>query len=111
MRIFRSSLGRLSLALALLLIGASLAFSQAITATLTGTVRDSTGSVVANASITLKNESSGDLRKTVTNGESYYSVPPIPSGTYTLTVETAGFQRYEQKGVVFNSADKRNVDA
>src|SRR5204863_4120800 len=88
-----------------------LVFGQAITATLTGTVRDGTGSVVANASITLKNEASGDVRKTVTNGEGYYSIPSIPSGSYTLTIETAGFQTLEQKGIVFTSAEKRNVDA
>ena len=94
-----------------LLIAAGCAFGQAITATLTGTVRDGTGSVVANAGLTLRNEASGDVRKTVTNGEGYYSLTSIPSGSYTLTIEIPGFQTQEQKGIVFTSAEKRNVDA
>ncbi len=92
------------------LLAVSNVFGQAITATLTGTVRDPTGSVVATANVTIKNEASGDIRKTVSNGEGYYSIPAIPSGTYTLTVEMAGFQKSEQRGIVFNSAERRNVD-
>lgn len=99
-------------ALALVFFAAtSSLFGQAITATLTGTVRDPSGSVIANANITLKNEASGDLRKTISNGEGYYSIPAIPSGTYTLLVEMSGFQSSEQRGIVFNSAERRNVDA
>src|SRR5438876_4294714 len=94
-----------------LLIAAGCAFGQAITATLTGTVRDGTGSVVANAGITLRNEASGDIRKTVTNGEGYYSISSLPSGSYTPTIEIAGFQTQEQKGIVFTNAVKCNVDA
>jgi hypothetical protein len=111
MHFLQKQLGRLSLVLAILLIVATLAFGQAITATLTGTVRDASSSVVANASVTLKNEASGDIRKTTSNGEGYYSIPSILPGSYTVTVEAAGFQVFEQKGVVFNSADRRNVDA
>src|SRR5438045_3198501 len=113
-RIFRASGGpmtiarrqpRFALVASALLIAAGCAFGQAITATLTGTVRDGTGSVVANAGITLRNEASGDVRKTVTNGEGYYSVTSIPSGSYTLTIEIPGFQTQEQKGIVFTSAE------
>jgi Carboxypeptidase regulatory-like domain len=96
--------------LAVVFLAFSSAYGQAITATLTGTIRDPSGSVVGNAGITLKNEASGDLRKTVSNGEGYYSIPAIPSGTYTLTVEMAGFQTSEQRGIVFNSAERRDVD-
>lgn len=85
-------------------------FGQSITSTLTGTVRDPTGSVVGGANVTLKNESSGDLRKTVTNGEGYYSFPSVPPGSYALTVEMSGFQTLEQRGIVFSSAERRNVD-
>ncbi|MFN7923273.1 MAG: carboxypeptidase-like regulatory domain-containing protein, partial [Bryobacteraceae bacterium] len=58
----------------------------------------------------MKNESSGDLRKTVTNGEGYYSFPSVPPGSYALTVEMSGFQTLEQRGIVFSSAERRNVD-
>jgi len=87
------------------------AFSQATTATLTGTVRDTSAAVVPSAAVTLKNEASGDIRRTTTNSEGYFSIVAIPAGTYALTVEASGFQRSEQKAIALNSADKRNVDA
>ncbi|MDQ1474346.1 MAG: hypothetical protein QOJ99_5826 [Bryobacterales bacterium] len=102
---------QLFVSLACLAVMSACAFGQAITATITGTVRDTSGSVVPNSNVTLKNESSGDVRKTVSNSEGYYSIPSIPPGTYSLIVEAGGFQRSEEKGIVFNSADKRNVDA
>jgi hypothetical protein len=50
---------------------ASLCFGQQLTGTLTGTTMDSSGAVVANAKVTLKNELSGDTRTTVSNGSGY----------------------------------------
>ena len=100
-----------ALAATLLLLSGLPAFGQATTATLTGIVRDTSGAIVPNAGVTLKNEASGDLRKTTSNSEGYYSIVAIPAGSYAITVEAPGFQRSEQKGIALNSADKRNVDA
>ncbi len=106
-----SKLGSFTLVLTLIALTCGVLSSQSITATLTGTVRDASSSVVSQAHITLRNEASSDVRKTVTNSEGYYSIPAIPSGTYTLIVENAGFQTSEQRGLVFNSAERRNVDS
>src|SRR5690348_8518402 len=65
------------------------AFSQATTATLTGTVRDTSAAVVPGAAVMLKNEASGDLRRTTTNSEGYFSIVAIPAGSYVLTVEAS----------------------
>src|ERR671933_279025 len=98
--------------LALLVLAAvSPCFAQPITGTLTGTVTDATGAVVPNANVTLTNAESGDVRKTNANADGYYSIAAVPAGSYQLTVEAPGFQKHDQKGVVFNGADKRNVDA
>lgn len=87
------------------------AFGQSTTATLTGTVRDASGSVVPNAAVTLKNESSIDRWKTASNTEGYYSIVAIPAGSYAVTGESAGFQRSEQKGIALNSAGKEHTRA
>jgi hypothetical protein len=55
-------------ALALIAL-APVSFGQALSGTLTGTVADSTGSVVPKANITVRNAASGDVRKTITNNE------------------------------------------
>src|SRR5512142_2196943 len=85
------------------------AFGQTTTATLTGTVSDASGAVIPGASVILTNDQSGDVRRTVTNGEGYYSLSPIPPGAYTLTIEARGFEKGVARGIVLNSADKRSI--
>jgi len=85
------------------------ALAQTTSATLTGTVFDASGAVVASATVTLKNEASGDVRNTVSNGEGYFTFAAVPPATYTITVEKEGFKVWEAKEIVLNSADKRNV--
>src|SRR5579864_645845 len=82
---------------------------QTVTASLTGTVADSSGAVVPNANISLKNDSSGDIRKTVSNTEGYFTIAAIPPGSYSITVESAGFVRWQRTGLAFSSGDKRNL--
>src|SRR5271165_2579789 len=83
--------------------------AQNTSAALTGTVADSTGAVIPNATVILKSESSGDTRRTVSNAEGYFTISAIQPGSYTVTVEASGFSKWEQKGVSFNSGDKRNL--
>jgi len=85
------------------------AFAQNVTGTLTGIVSDATGAVVPGASVIMKNEASGDIRKTVSNGEGFFSITAVQPGSYQVLVEAKGFQKYEQKGLVFNSGDKRTL--
>jgi Carboxypeptidase regulatory-like domain len=109
--ILRKNLFALSLAalfaLALLLQPSLVA--QTTSATLSGTVLDASGAVVADAMITLKNNASGDLRSTTSNGDGYFTFAAVPPGTYSIKVEKAGFRVWEVKSVVLNSADQRNV--
>src|SRR5262249_30062760 len=90
--------------LACLLLSA-LVFGQSIFGTLTGTVSDASGAVIPKANVTMTNEGSGDIRKTVTNNDGYFTISSVPAGSYTVLVEGAGFQKWESKGVAFNGAD------
>jgi len=83
--------------------------AQTTSATLTGTVFDASGAVVGAAMVTLKNEASGDLRNTVSNSDGYFTFAAVPPGTYSITVTKDGFSTWEEKSIVLNSADKRNV--
>jgi hypothetical protein len=86
-----------------------LALAQTTSATLTGTVFDASGAVVGNATVSLKNEASGDLRATTSNGDGYFTFAAVPPGTYSVTVEKDGFSIWEAKSIVLNSDDKRSV--
>jgi len=94
----------------LLLAGGISLRAQGIFATLTGTVTDPSGSVVADAKVVLKDAVSGSARDTVTNGEGYFSFASVPVGTYTLTVEAAGFQLYKADDIRLGGGEKRNVN-
>src|SRR6266478_1778194 len=61
---------------------------------ISGFVRDSAGASIANAKVTAKNQS-GVERQTATNETGYYVITNIPPGSYTVTVEAPGFQRYQ----------------
>ncbi len=93
----------------ILLSGESLR-AQGIFATLTGVVLDPSGSVVADAKVVLRDAVSGSARDTVTNGEGYFTFASVPVGTYTLTVEAAGFRLYKADDIRLGGGEKRNVN-
>ncbi|HEV2991271.1 MAG TPA: TonB-dependent receptor [Candidatus Angelobacter sp.] len=82
-------------ALFVALTGVLTAYAQVdySTATLKGTVTDPQGAVIAGASVTVKNQSTGLTKAVKANTEGSYLVPVLPPGTYQITVEAAGFRR------------------
>jgi hypothetical protein len=95
--------------LAFFLVTSSLGFGQQLTGTLSGTTRDTTGAVVASAKVTMMNQLNGDIRTTVSNSSGYFSITAIQPGTYTVTVEAAGFKQWKQDGIVFAQGDNRTM--
>ncbi len=83
--------------------------AQQMTGTLTGIVTDSGGAVIPGAQVSLTNVASGNTLRTETNGEGYFSIAAIYSGTYTLRIETDGFSTLERTEVVFRPGDKRHL--
>jgi len=94
---------------ALAFFGQPPALAQTTSATLTGTVFDASGAVVPDATVTLKNEASGDTRSTKSNGEGYFTFAAVPPATYTLSVEKENFKTWAAKSIVLTSDDKRNL--
>lgn len=85
------------------------ALAQTTSATLTGTVFDSSGAVVPDATVTLKNEASGDVRTTKSNGEGYFTFASVPPATYSVIVERDNFKTWQAKSIVLTADDKRNL--
>ena len=56
-----------------------------------GTVTDSGGAVVPNASIQVKNVGTDQVQQVATDGQGRYSVPELPVGDYRLTFGTGGY--------------------
>src|SRR5262249_16837519 len=88
-----------ALAAAFLLGCTSLAFSQATTAQLNGTVLDPNGAAVVKASITLRQLGTNRTYTATSNDAGLSLTASLPPGTYELTVASTGFAKYTQTGV------------
>ena len=78
--------------LSFMLISAT-AFGQGTSASLGGTIQDSTGGVLPNVSITARNVDTGVETKTTSNNAGVYNFPSLQGGTYSVTAEASGFSR------------------
>jgi hypothetical protein len=82
----------------LLLVGVLFALTQAvsaqtITATLTGTISDPNGAVVANARVEATNQGTKNTFTVQTNSSGNFTIPFLPVGDYVVTVEMRGFKK------------------
>src|ERR1035438_5024971 len=72
------------------------------TATVQGVVTDSSGAVVPNAEITIRNTATGATRVEHTDSAGVYSAASLDLGTYSVQAKSAGFQTVNATGVVLN---------
>src|SRR5579871_319432 len=98
-----------SVAIALLVLFAGSAFGQQLTATLSGAAYDQSQSAIPGANVEIKNQASGDIRRTTTNSSGNFTVTALQPGTYTVTITAAGFDPWQETGVVLNQGDNRAI--
>ena len=86
------------------------AFGQSNQGSITGSVRDQSAAVVANATIEIRSSSTGAVFTGGSTGTGNFVVP-VPAGTYEMTVAVPGFKKFVQSGipVVEGSATRRDV--
>ncbi len=86
-----------------------LLYSQA-NGSLSGTVADKTGSVIAGATVKITAQETGATRETKTDGTGHYLAPLLPVAHYTIRVESQGFQTTEQKDIRLQVDEQREID-
>jgi hypothetical protein len=91
-----------------LLVFASVAHAQT-TASISGTVRDTSDALVPGATVTLVNESSKSARSAVSSGEGNFSFNAVPPGTYTVEVKIKNFKSWRVTGVEVHPGDSLTV--
>jgi hypothetical protein len=67
---------------------------------ITGSITDSSGGVIPNATVTAKNSETGIVTPATSNHEGIYVLYPLPPGTYSVTVETPGFRSERIDGII-----------
>jgi carboxypeptidase family protein/TonB-dependent receptor-like protein len=83
---------RLLLAAVIVSVSCSLAFAQGGGQSLSGTVVDSGGGVIPGATVSAKNNATGQVFEVVSNDAGVFAIPGIAVGTYTVTVTLSGFK-------------------
>src|SRR5689334_10288328 len=86
------------------------AFAQTATGTITGTISDPAGAVVANASLELKNSETGTVSQTVSSSTGNYNFSQLPAATYQLTVNVPGFKTHVRHNLGVQTAQTIRLD-
>ena len=73
----------------------SIALAQSGAGSVQGTVEDSTGAVIAGATIHVVNPATGVSTTTTSNSVGFYQVPGLFTGTYTVTITAPGMKGYK----------------
>jgi hypothetical protein len=113
---FLNSFGISKAAVIILLLGTSVGTVTSVSAqtfrgTILGTVTDSTGAVIPEASVTVKNIATGLERSAATDTAGNFTIPELPIGSYFVKIEKTGFHTVQVEHVVVEVAAERRVDA
>jgi Carboxypeptidase regulatory-like domain len=80
-------------------------------AVVVGSVFDPANAAVSSAAVTLTHLATGARIQVHTGDRGEYRTPPLRIGEYTISIEAAGFKRFNQRGIVLDIGDVRQVDA
>ena len=87
-----------------------LCFGQAGRAELFGTILDPAGLAITKAKVEAEDQATRARYSAVSDERGEYHVLGLPSGSYTLTVEQAGFRLYRQAGIGLRLAGRTVLD-
>ncbi len=97
------------LALALCLMPSPVS-AQAVSGTILGTVRDSSGATVPGATVTLVQTATGYSRTVVSTALGEYTAPSLPTGTYSVSGELTGFKKVTLANVQLGVDQRVRID-
>jgi hypothetical protein len=89
----RKLTGSFALAITLIysLIAAVSGHAQVTGATLSGTITDPSGAVIAGAQVSARNTATGSTKDATTDSAGFYTIPDLPAGPYEVKVTAKGF--------------------
>ena len=93
-----------------LFLAAGTLCAQTSTATIEGDVWDSSGAAVPGAKVQVTNVASGARTDTVGGSTGHYLIPYLLPGSYSITAEHQGFQRFQQTGIKLDVQQSLRLD-
>ncbi|HXW93802.1 MAG TPA: carboxypeptidase regulatory-like domain-containing protein [Terriglobales bacterium] len=93
----------LVIVVAVLTLFRTAALAQVVTGTIVGTVKDKSGALVANATVTITNTDENVVARTLeTDANGQYSAPLLPVGHYAVTAQAPSFKKTEQTNITLD---------
>ena len=83
--------------------------AQNATGRIVGTVADSTGAVVPDATVTVTNQTTGASRSMKTDASGDFNFELLPIGLYSVKVERLGFKVFIVKGITLQVEESRSI--
>ena len=105
----RKTLSSVAVLLALSWVCSLTAWAQ-YGASLQGTVHDKSGANLAGAQVTVTDQATGVVRTGTTNADGFYRFSELPPGTYSVTVDAAGFKSQVTSDVAVAAESARGLD-
>src|SRR5262252_6016077 len=85
-------------------------FAQSDRGTITGTISDPAGAVVASAPVEARNVETGAVYLAATTATGNYTLSQLPAGTYEMSVTIPGFKRFVRQNIVVSVAGTLRID-
>src|SRR5581483_2811975 len=86
------------------------AFAQSDRGTITGTIADPAGAIVAGAKVEAKNVETGTAYEVASTATGNYTLSQLPAGAYEMQVTVPGFKRFVRTNVVVSVAGTLRID-
>lgn len=86
------------------------AFCQTTFGSITGNVTDPSGAAIPGATVTIRNQATGVRQQVSTDASGNFNAAGVQPGTYDVTVQAAGFQQQQRKGIVVYAHNVINVN-
>ena len=93
-----------------LCLAAAALWGQTPTGSVSGTVTDTTGAAVANATVRIINSATQETHTASSNASGAYMFPIVPAGSYTLEAESSGFKTEQRQGVKLDVNQNARAD-
>ena len=79
------------------LVAAQIMIAQVDSGAISGTVKDSSGGVIASATVKITQTDTGIIYRLLTNGDGFYSAPSLQVNRYDISVSAVGFDTETRK--------------
>lgn len=89
----------------------SAAFAQSDVGTIGGYVRDHSGAVVPNATVTISDEGTGEQHTVTSDAQGHYTVTNLRPANYSMTADASGFKKFISTHNALSASTTLSLDA